>query len=56
MAILAYIDPATGTLIVQFLIAGVVGGIAFFRESIGRALGFFKRREPPDQDTTPNGT
>lgn len=31
---LAYIDPVSGTLIVQLLIAGFVGVVGFFRRSI----------------------
>ncbi|RYD65343.1 MAG: hypothetical protein EOP84_32025 [Verrucomicrobiaceae bacterium] len=39
---LAYIDPGTGTLVLQMLVAGVVGGIAFFRGAIFSFFGMFK--------------
>ncbi len=41
---LAYVDPGTGSLILQMIIAGIVGVAAFFRNSI---FGIFKRRKPP---------
>lgn len=33
-AFFAYIDPVSGTLILQLLIAGVIGTIAFFRKYV----------------------
>lgn len=36
---LAYIDPVSGTIIVQLIFAGAVGTIAFFRRSLMRILG-----------------
>ena len=36
--LLAYVDPVSGTIILQLIIAGAVGTVAFFRRSIGRAL------------------
>lgn len=46
---LAYIDPGTGSLVLQMLIAGVVGTLAFFRGAIFSFLGIFKgsRKESP---------
>ena len=41
---LAYVDPGTGSLILQMIIASIVGVAAFFRNSI---FGIFKRRKPP---------
>ena len=46
--LLAYVDPGTGSLILQMIIAGVVGVAAFFRNSI---FGIFKRRKPPAKTT-----
>ena len=40
---LAYIDPGTGSLVLQMLIAGIVGALAFFRGAIFRFFGFFRR-------------
>ena len=37
---LAYIDPGSGSLILQMVLAGIVGVVAFFRHSI---LGLFRR-------------
>ena len=31
---LAYVDPMTGTIILQLLVAGAVGALAFFRRSV----------------------
>ena len=42
--ILAYIDPASGTLLLQALVAAGIGAIAFFRRSIWRVLTVFHRR------------
>ena len=47
-----YIDPVAGSIAIQAIVAGAVGGIAFFRRSIAR---FFRhllgRRQPqpPEQ-------
>ena len=45
---MAYIDPGAGTLILQAAIAAVVGGVAFFRRTIGGWLGLWRRKTPPD--------
>jgi len=51
MECLAYIDPGSGSLILQMLIAGTLGVIAFFRHSIA---GIFKKKQNPqgEDDTT----
>ena len=46
---LAYIDPGSGTLLVQMLIAGALGALAFFRNAIFSFLGWFKRTKPKDE-------
>ncbi len=43
---LAYIDPGTGSLVLQMIVAGIVGGIAFFRGAIFKFFGFFRRSKP----------
>ena len=48
-ATLAYIDPQSGTLLLQMIIAGAVGALAFFRNAIFGFLGFFKRGKPKDE-------
>jgi hypothetical protein len=45
---MAYIDPGAGTLILQAVIAAVVGGVAFFRRTIGGWFGLGRRKTPPD--------
>jgi len=50
-ALLAYVDPVSGTIIIQLIIAGAVGAVAFFRRSIGRAFRavarLWSRGDPP---------
>jgi hypothetical protein len=41
--ILAYIDPGSGSILLQLLIGSVVGAGFFFREGIGRLFRVFKR-------------
>ncbi len=42
---LAYIDPGTGSMLLQLIIAGAVGAVAYFRKFI---FGLFrKRRDQP---------
>ena len=47
---LAYIDPVSGSILIQTLVAAVAGGAAFFRKSI---FALFKRAVPPSS-TTPS--
>jgi len=35
-----YIDPGTGMLIIQFVIAGVIGGLVFLRNYIKKLVTF----------------
>lgn len=46
----SYIDPGTGSMVLQIVIAGVVGVLAFFRGTITRAFSWFK----PKQDAPKN--
>ena len=48
---LAYIDPGSGSLIVQAVIATLVAVPFFFRQQIGRAIRTI-RRGPVDQTST----
>lgn len=43
-ACLAYIDPGSGSLLMQFLIAGFIGAGAFFRNQIGELLSWIRRK------------
>jgi ABC-type enterochelin transport system permease subunit len=54
----AYLDPATGSIILQGLIAGVAAFIAFVRNPIQTIKGFFARfsrapAPPPAGDGSP---
>ena len=43
-AMLAYIDPGSGSLLLQFLIAGIVGTGLFFRNQFGAAWTWIKHK------------
>jgi hypothetical protein len=45
---LAYIDPGSGSLIIQALIAGVVAIPFFFRQQIGRFVRTVRRTDSTD--------
>ena len=51
---LAYLDPGSGALIVQMLLAGVAGVVLFFKMQGRRVLARFglrrKDEEPPSED------
>ena len=62
---LAYVDPGTGALIFQVLIAGVLAGLTFFTnvfQRIGRGCGWvlcrvgLKRPEPAKAPLVPEGS
>ncbi len=38
IAVFAYIDPGTGAILLQAVVAGLVGAVAFFRKSIWRTV------------------
>ncbi len=42
--ILAYIDPGSGSLLLQFLIAGLVGGGVFFRNQLVGMVSWIRSR------------
>lgn len=52
---LAYIDPGSGSLIIQAVIATIVAVPFFFRQQIGRIVRAVRRGEPeaPGQVTPP---
>lgn len=43
----AYIDPGTGSMLLQMFAAGVAGAIFYFRELRIKVLSLFSRREAP---------
>lgn len=47
--LLAYIDPVSGSIVLQALIAGLVGAVAFFRRSIGRVIRKLTGRDAADE-------
>ena len=49
---LAYIDPGTGSLIIQAVIATAIAVPLFFRHHIGRFLNVMRRRNSPDEPYT----
>lgn len=54
----AYIDPGTGSMLLQMIGAGVAGAIFYFRELRMKLLSMFSRREAPAADDgrdTPSG-
>jgi len=47
---LAYIDPVSGSILIQTILAAVAGGAAFFRKSIWELV---RRRKGGNAGTTP---
>ncbi len=45
--ILAYLDPATGSILVQMVVGGVVGLGVLFRRTLAGLLGIFRRSQGP---------
>ena len=50
---LAYIDPGTGSLIIQTAIAAAIAVPLFFRHQIGRFLSVVRRRGDQDPPSAP---
>jgi hypothetical protein len=52
---IAYIDPGTGSFLLQFLMAGIVGVFLYFRNGIKRLLRrlFRPHHPPPPEDGNP---
>jgi hypothetical protein len=44
-----YIDPGAGTILLQTIIAAFIGGVAYFRKSIGLFLGIGRRRRNTEE-------
>ena len=47
----SYIDPFSGTILLQVIIAGVIGCVAFFRRAIWGFLRFVLRLKRPEEDS-----
>jgi hypothetical protein len=56
--ILAYIDPGSGSLIIQVLIASLIAIPVFFRNQIAKVTGLTRRRaeKPTSTDDQPDGS
>jgi len=50
---LAYIDPVSGSILIQAIVAAVAGTVAFFRKSIWSVIRRFSGGEPPEPPTPP---
>lgn len=46
----AYIDPGTGSMLLQVIGAGIAGAIFYFRELRIKVMSLFSRRESPAED------
>jgi hypothetical protein len=53
---LAYIDPGSGSLIIQAVIAGIVAIPFFFRQQIGRFIRAVRRSDAPDDGASSHST
>lgn len=54
--LLAYIDPGSGSLLLQAILAAIVSVPFFFRRTIGGALGRLRGRSRPDEPSQPDGS
>jgi len=48
---LLYIDPGSGSYLVQMIIAAVLGGLFFFKNLWWKIKSFFTRSKEPDPST-----
>ena len=48
--LLAYIDPGSGMILLQLIIAGAIGVVVFFRNLLWRAVCFVTGRSPKPED------
>jgi len=47
----SYIDPGSGAILLQVIIAAVIGGLAYFRRSIWRIVCFVLRIKRSDSSS-----
>ena len=52
---LAYLDPGSGSFLIQLLIAGALGVALAIRMSWGRIKGMFRRKDAPPSDSEKHG-
>ena len=53
LVIVAYIDPMSGAVLIQLIIAVAVACVAFFRRTIWRWVRFVFRAKRPNEDSQP---
>jgi len=41
----AYIDPGSGSIVLQMILAAIAGGVFYFRSALARFVGFFRRND-----------
>lgn len=46
----AYLDPGTGSMIIQMLIAGAIGALVVVKAFWSRIVGFFSRKKTEDAE------
>jgi hypothetical protein len=46
----AYVDPGSGSLLLQAILAGFLGLVFFFRQSVARLLRLFRRSRPASEE------
>jgi hypothetical protein len=51
--IFGYIDPGSGSLVIQALIAGIIAVPIFFRSKISKFVRAIRGNEEPSVETTP---
>jgi len=51
----AYLDPGSGSFLIQLLIAGLLGAALAVRMSWGRIKGLFRRKDAPPPDSERHG-
>ena len=54
---MAYIDPGTGSMLVQMTLAGIAGALFYFRQLRMAAADWFRRvvlRQPPSVESKPS--
>ena len=54
MQVLAYIDPASGSILLQVILAGAVGAMGYFFRPIARIFRFLTGRKSSPVDADPD--
>jgi hypothetical protein len=52
--LLAYLDPGSGSYLLQLLIAGLLGGAFVIKSQWARIRAWFSRKSPPEDPGTPD--